>query len=205
MSFLDCSSCIAFRSLIVKFQIFQWSCFFNFFFDFIASWFNKCFYTMMIVRGYPVFICWFFDSIFFRRKIFISLIFETSSQFYLSKKSSNCFFIVSLLIVFCVGTKFKFLFKSLKVSLQNLLVLRLITCSARSNLNLIVSSSVFCNLIKLSWFVQWSLWRWSVRCFLLGSRETERSGTRFLNLYVCWMFLFLLLLLGDCSLFVSIV
>ena len=152
---------------------------------------------MMIVRGYPVFICWFFDSIFFRRKIFISLIFVISSQFYLSKKSSNCFFIVSLLIVFCVGTKFKFLFKSLKVSLQNLFVLRLITCSAGSNLNLIVSSSVFCNLIKLSWFVQWF--------FLLGSRETERSGTRFLNLYVCWMFLFVLLLLDDCSLFVSIV
>ena len=88
---------------------------------------------MMIVSEYPFIICWFFESAFFRREIFIFLIFEISSKFYLSKKSSNCLFIVSLLIVFCVEAKFKFLFKSLKVSLQNLLVLRLITCPAGSD------------------------------------------------------------------------
>ena len=116
------------------------------------------------------------------------LFLKNALSFIRLKKSSNCLFVVSLLIVFCVGTKFKFLFKSLKVSLQNLLVLRLITCSAGSDWNLFVFSSDFCNLIKLSWFVRWSLWRQSVWCILLGLHKTQRLGTCFLNLHVCWMF-----------------
>ena len=151
---------------------------------------------MMIVGGYPVFIFWFFESVFFRRDIFIFLIFEISSKFYSSKKSSNCLFIESLLIVLCVGTKFKCLFKSLKVSLQNLLVLRLITCPARSDWNLIVSSRVFSNLLKLTWFVRWSLWRWSVQGFLLGLRETRglefsRVLDNFISFVSSWWLFFI--------------
>ena len=36
---------------------------------------------MMFVSGYPVFICWFYESTFFRRMIFIFLIFEISFKF----------------------------------------------------------------------------------------------------------------------------
>ena len=163
-------------------------------------------YSIMTVRGYPVFICWFFESIFFRKMIFIFVIFEIRSKFYLSKKIFKLLlYRVFIDSFFCVRTKFKFLFKSLKVSVQNLLVLRSIICPAESDWNLIVSSSILRNSIKLSWFVRWSLWCWSVRCFLLGPCETHRPATQFLNLYVCWMFLFLLFLLDDCSFFVSIV
>ena len=59
-----------------------------------------------------------------------------------------------------------------------------------SDWNLIMSSSVFSNLIKLSWFIQWSLWHRSVRWFLLDPREIQRLGTCFLNLYACSMFFF---------------
>ena len=196
MSFLDCSSCIAFHSLIVSFEYFDGRLFS------IFSWISlrvaSIFVSMLwwLLAGIQLLFVDFFEFVFFRRQIFIFLISETSS-----KISSNCFFIVSLLIVFCVGTKVIFLFRNLKVSLQNRFVLRLITCPAWWDWNLIVSSSVFSNLIKLPWFVRWSLWRWSVRYFLLGPCQTQKPGTRFLNLHVCLMILFLLLLLDDCSLF----
>lgn len=116
--------------------------FFRLFCDFIACCFNKCFYAAMIVGGYRVFIIY----------IFIFHIFEISSKLYSPKKSSNCFFIVSLLILFCIGTKFQFLSKSLHMPLQKILVLRYLihfgTCPARLDWNLIVSSSIFHNLIN---------------------------------------------------------
>ena len=143
---------------------------------------------MIIAGGYPVFICWFFESVFFRREIFIFLDFEISSKVNCSNKILKLlvyYIVISLLIVFCVVTKFKFFFKSLKVYLQNLLVLRLVTCQAGSDWNLIVSSSVFCKLIKLPWFNRWSLWLWSVRWFFLGPSKTQGSGTRFFLICTC--------------------
>ena len=92
---------------------------------------------MMIVSGYPVFICWFSESIFLRREIYIFLLFKISSRFYSPKKSSNCFFIVYLLIVFCVGTEFKFLFKSL-----NVFVLDFSACGQLGFVSLVCSSVV---------------------------------------------------------------
>ena len=73
---------------------------------------------MIIVGGYPVFICWFFEFTFLRREIFIILIFELGYKFNSSKKSSNCFFIVSLLIVFLLEQN---------LNSYKFLVLRLIT------------------------------------------------------------------------------
>ena len=97
---------------------------------------------------------WIFESPFFRRKIFIFfLIFGISSKFYFSKKIIKLLFYCIFIDSFCVRTKFNFLCKSSKASLQNLLVFRLITCPAGSDLILIVSLSVFRNLTKLSWFV----------------------------------------------------
>ena len=56
---------------------------------------------MMVVDGYPVFICWSFESIFFRREIFIFVVFEMSSKFYSPKKIFkllvDCIFIDSFL------------------------------------------------------------------------------------------------------------
>ena len=115
-----------------------------------------------IVGAYPIFICWFLNLSSSEERFLFFLLLKWALSFTRLKKSSSCLFIVFLLIVFCVGTK---------VSLQNLLVLRLTTCPAASDWNLNVSSSIFCNLIKLPWFVRWSLWRWSVRCFFLGPVE----------------------------------
>ena len=91
---------------------------------------------MVIVGGYPVFICWFFEYVFFRREIFIFIDFEISSKVNSPNKILKLlvyYIVISLLIVFCGGTIFKFFFKSLKVYLQNLLVLRLVTCQAESD------------------------------------------------------------------------
>ena len=68
-----------------------------------------------------------------------------------------------------------------------------------------MSSNIFRNLANLPWFVQWNIWRWPVRCFLVSPSETERPGICFLDLTVSLIFLFPFSLHADVSLIVSTV
>ena len=89
----------------------------------------------MIVSGYPVFICWFSESIFLRREIYIFLLFKISSRFYSPKK---IFKIASLLYLYLNSeSEFKFLFKSL-----NVFVLDFSACAQLGFVSLVCSSVV---------------------------------------------------------------
>ena len=61
---------------------------------------------------------------------------------------------------FCIGSKFKFLFKSLNTSLLKIFLLKLITFSATSNWSLILSSIFLCSWKRFSWILLRSLLLW---------------------------------------------
>ena len=71
----------------------------------------------MIVVGIQLLFVGFLNLSSSEDRFLFFLLLKSALSFICLEKSSKCLFYVSLLIVFCVGTKFKFLFKSLKVFL----------------------------------------------------------------------------------------
>ena len=155
LHFLDRSYCIAFRSFIVSIENFNGHAFLTF------PWISKRVASINVSMLWWLmagikFLFFGFLNLHSSEEKFLFFLFWNEWSFVCPKKYSTFLFIISLLIAFCVRTKLKFLFKILKVSLKNILLLRLIYCPARSNRNLILSTSVFGDLIK--WSVRWSLW-----------------------------------------------
>ena len=74
-----------------------------------------------------------------------------------------------LLKYFCIGTKFRYLYKNLNASLLKVFVFKLVTLFAGSNWIPIISSIVLCIWIKFSLFLPQSLLLWVSRCFLMAS------------------------------------
>ena len=71
----------------------------------------------MIVVGIQLLFVGFLNLSSSEDRFLFFLLLKSALSFICLEKSSNCLFYVSLLIVFCVGMKFKFLLKSLKVFL----------------------------------------------------------------------------------------
>ena len=158
LSFLDCNFYIAFCSLIFSLEYFNGR-------DFLAfSWISLRVASINIsilwwlLVGIQFLFVGFLNLYSSEERFLFFFILKWAWSFVCLKKYSRCLFIISLLTAFCVRKKLKFLFKILKVHLKNILSFRLISCPAESNWNLILSSRVFCDLIKLSRSVRWSLW-----------------------------------------------
>ena len=152
LPFLDCSHCIAFRSLIISIAYFSGHAFSTF------LWIS-----LRVASINVSMLRWLLGGIHFLFVRFLNLCSSEKMFFYLFwlfilkwarsfvrlKRYSNFLFIIYLLLAFFVRTILKFLIKFLKVSLKLFWLFRLISWPARSNWNLILSSSVFCDLIKL--------------------------------------------------------
>ena len=80
-----------------------------------------------------------------------------------------------------VGTKFMFLFNSLKISFVNRFLFKLITCPAGSDWNPVLFSIVLRSLTKFFIVFLWSWWWW-----LVGLHGTQRPCSRFLIQKLCF-------------------
>ena len=130
-------------------------------------------------------------DVFFSKTRLVLRIFKISFKFEMSVKIYQLLFKRDFVEICLSCNKFKFFFNSLKVSLVNRFLINLITFPAGWDLSPVVFLIILNSWKKFSLFFLWSWWRWLVRHFLVGSRETQKPCSRFLILILCCFYPFL--------------